>query len=119
MDIFDYAKNNKKSDLKSFCSQELNSEQPSQKTYSGAKDTKNIESKIDPNTLKTATEMYNKYKNLSKEDLQQEFLDESCRRLSSGELSVDKLKKTIDAISPMLNLSQKEMLSNLLGKLNE
>ena len=119
MDIFDFAKNNKKSDLKSFSSQKLNSEEPSQKSYSGAKAAKNIESKIDPNTLKTATEMYNKYKDLSKEDLQREFLDESRKRLSSGELSVDKLKNTIDAISPMLSSSQKEMLSNLLGKLNE
>ena len=122
MDILKFSKGAEKNDIKSYSSQTIETEveensQP--QDYFDNASQKDLESKIDSQTLSSANEMYQKYKNMPKEDLEKEFMQESKKRLKNGELSLDKLKNTIDAISPMLNTSQKEMLSRLLGEIND
>ena len=122
MDILKFSKGAEKNDIKSYSSQTIETEveensQP--QDYFDNASQKDLESKIDSQTLSSANEMYQKYKNMPKEDLEKEFMQESKKRLKNGELSLDKLKNTIDAISPMLNTSQKEILSRLLGEIND
>lgn len=130
-DIFDYI-NSEKDDLQSFAKVNLSDscckqdDMQSKRNNSNNNDasSKNIDESIAKQSLGSKTyeevsKLYSKYKDYSKQDLEQVFLSESKQRLKDGSLSIDKMQRTIDKISPMLNDSQREFLSNLLGKLNE
>ncbi len=69
--------------------------------------------------LHSAEEVYNKYKDYSQNDLENEFLLESKKRLQSGELSLEKLSQTAQFLSPYLNVEQKQFLDDLLKKLDD
>lgn len=91
-----------------------------------AEDIKNFEEKVtegaeklSEETLNSAEEVYNKYKDYSQDDLTNEFLSESKKRLRNGELSLEKLSQTAQFLSPYLNVEQKHFLDNLLKKLDE
>ncbi len=80
--------------------------------------TENVEN-LNEETLNSAEEVYNKYKDYSQEDLANEFLSESKKRLQNGELSLEKLSQTAQLLSPYLNVEQKQFLDDLLKKLDE
>lgn len=128
-DIYDYISSHNR-DLKSFASVNLsdssNKDNPQSDNKPKKKDdsSKTFDESYAQQTLGSGTydqakELYSKYKDYSQQDLEQVFLSESKQRLKNGSLSIDKMQKTIDKLSPMLNDSQREFLSNLLGKLNE
>ena len=128
-DIYDYISSHNR-DLKSFASVNLSDSSNKDNPQSGNKPKKEDDSSktfdesyaqqtLGSGTYDQAKELYSKYKDYSQQDLEQVFLSESKQRLKNGSLSIDKMQKTIDKLSPMLNDSQREFLSNLLGKLNE
>lgn len=75
--------------------------------------------KLGEETLNSAQEVFNKYKDYSQDDLAEEFVAESKKRLENGELSIEKLSQTAQLLSPYLNPQQKDFLNNLLKKLEE
>ena len=71
-----------------------------------AEDIRNFEEKVteeaeklSEETLNSAEEVYNKYKDYSQDDLTNEFLSESKKRLQNGELSLEKLSQTAQFLS--------------------
>jgi len=93
-----------------FCDENIENEINEAKSNNSSKD--NI--KTNNEDVKKA---YNQYKDLSQEELVNEFLSKSKEQLKNGNLSFEKLDKIANDISPMLNDNQKQFLSNLFGKL--
>ncbi len=75
--------------------------------------------KLSRETVETAEEVYNKYKDMSQEDLTKEFLSASKQKLQNGELTHEKLASMAGLLSPYLNNNQKAFLNDLLKKLDE
>lgn len=69
--------------------------------------------------IETAEEVYNKYKDMSQEDLTREFLSASKQKLQNGELTHEKLANMAGLLSPYLDNNQKNFLNELLKKLDE
>ena len=78
-----------------------------------------LKNNVNENVLSEAGELYEKYKNYSKEDLEKEFLLQSRKKLANGELDKQKLSSTFSTLSPFLNETQKKFLSGVLEKLDE
>ena len=75
--------------------------------------------KLQRETVETAEEVYNKYKDMSQEDLTKEFLSASKQKLQNGELTHEKLANMAGLLSPYLNNNQKAFLNDLLKNLDE
>lgn len=78
-----------------------------------------IANSADDHTKSRVSDLYNKYKNYSQDELMNEFLTTAKSKMQSGELTQNKLQNTIASLSPFLNESQKEYLNNLIGKIND
>ena len=74
---------------------------------------------IDNDTMKQASDIYEKYKDYSTQDLKEEFLSLSKKRLKDGSLTKEKLSSTLSSLTPFLSSSQKDFISNLLGELDD
>lgn len=70
------------------------------------------------NLTEEAKNLYEKYKDYSQTDLISEFLTTSKQKLNNGTLTQEKINNTANALLPFLNNDQKNMLSQILGKLN-
>lgn len=68
---------------------------------------------------KDIKDLYNKYKDFSKEELTNEFISNSKQKLKEGSLSRETIKNTASSLYPYLNEKQKNYLDNLLSKLDE
>ena len=75
--------------------------------------------KLQRETVETAEEVYNKYKDMSQEELTKEFLSASKQKLQNGELTHEKLANMAGLLSPYLNNNQKAFLNDLLKNLDE
>lgn len=64
------------------------------------------------------TNTYNKYKNLSQDELIKEFLSTSKQKLNEGSLTIEGLQKTVENLSPFLNSEQMAFLKGIINKLN-
>ena len=75
--------------------------------------------KLQRETVETAEEVYNKYKDMSQEELTKEFLSASKQKLQNVELTHEKLANMAGLLSPYLNNNQKAFLNDLLKNLDE
>ena len=88
------------------------------------KKTSEEELKSSQNTFKNssiqdeAKKIYDKYSTFSQQDLIKEFVDTSRQKLLDGSLSKEKINQTASLLSPYLNSQQKEMLKNLMDKID-
>lgn len=82
-------------------------------------DEEKLKQSIDQDTLGEASKMYDKYKDYSTEDLSGEFVNLSRQRLKDGTLTKEKLTSTLSSISPFLSPSQRDFISQLIGKIDE
>lgn len=80
---------------------------------------KEAEESIDDETKATAKDLYEKYKNYSKEDLADEFVSASKSKIKQGKLTTEKIKDTLQKLSPYISDNQKKFLEDLLSKINE
>ena len=78
--------------------------------------TENIE---DENRIEEVKNVYEKYKDYSQEELMQEFLKTTRKKLSEGSLSIENLQNTINNLRPFLNSNQLEFLKDLMKKVDE
>ena len=74
---------------------------------------------IDDSTQQEVKDLYEKYKNYSQDELLNEFLTSSKKKINQGSLSKEKLESTIDSLSPYINSEQKSFLDNLIKKLDD
>ena len=65
-----------------------------------------------------AKKMYDRYSTYSQQDLINEFVNTSKQKLLDGSLSKEKINQTASLLSPYLNSQQKEMLKNLMDKID-
>ena len=85
----------------------------------GKQETKSENIDLDQNIIGEAERLYEKYKDYSKEDLEQEFLSQSRQKIASGEMDKQKLSSTFSSLSPFLNDTQRKFLSGILEKIDE
>jgi len=78
-----------------------------------------IEKEIDEDTKTDAKNLYEKYKNYSKEELIDEFVSTSKEKIKQGNLSSEKIRDTLTKVAPYMNESQKKFFEDLLSKINE
>lgn len=78
-----------------------------------------LKKNIDTDTLGEASKLYDKYKNYSTDELSNEFISLSKKRLKDGSLTKDKLLSTFSSISSFLSPSQKEFFDKLMGELDD
>ena len=69
--------------------------------------------------ISEAGKLYDKYKGYSTDELKDEFLSLSKRRLSDGSLSKEKLTSTVSSLSPFLTGTQEDFLDKLIGELDD
>ena len=81
-------------------------------------DTSKLEN-IDQSTLNEASNLYDKYKNYSTEELTSEFVNLSKKRLKDGSLTKEKLNSTLSSLSSVLSPQQKQFFESLLGELDD
>lgn len=79
----------------------------------------NLTNNSNQTTEQQAKDIYNKYKNYSQSELLDEFLTTSKEKLKNGSLTYEKLQQTENILSPYLNNQQKEILKDLINKLND
>jgi len=65
-----------------------------------------------------AKKMYDKYSTYSQQDLISEFINTSKQKLLDGSLSKEKINQTASLLTPYLNTQQKEMLKELMDKID-
>ena len=65
-----------------------------------------------------AKKMYDKYSTFSKQDLIEEFISTSKQKMMEGSLSKEKINQTASLLTPYLNSQQKEMLKDLMEKID-
>lgn len=64
-------------------------------------------------------DIINKYKNMNQGDLMSNLLTEAMKLKKEGKLDANSLNSLRSTLSPFLNAEQKEMLNNLINKINE
>lgn len=74
---------------------------------------------LDENTKKQAEDYYEKYKNYSKDELMQEFLNQTKNNIARGSFSKEKFESTISSLMPFLNEEQKNFLNYLKGQIDD
>jgi len=84
-----------------------------------AKSEEEMENHIDEDTKTNAKDLYEKYKNYSKEELVDEFVSSSKKKIKQGSLSSDKIRDTLSKVAPYMNENQKKFFEDLLSKINE
>ena len=107
-------------DFKSSSKENAVSDENEQKNeQKGKQETKGENIDLDQNVIGEAERLYEKYKDYSKEDLEQEFLSQSRQKIASGEMDKQKLSSTFSRLSPFLNDTQRKFLSGILEKIDE
>ncbi len=66
-----------------------------------------------------ASELYNKYKNYSQNELINEFISTSKQKIKQGSLSKESLRKTLNTILPYINDEQKTFFDNLINSIDD
>jgi len=101
-------------DLKSFAHEKLS--QVSEKLKVAEKEAEKVldGSKKEQENIKSA---YEKYKNLSKNDLVKEFLTQIENKKKSGNFNRAEVDNIAKRITPMLNKEQKQMLKSILDSI--
>ena len=74
--------------------------------------------KNDNENVQQAKNIYDKYKDFTHDELVNEFISTSKQKITEGKLSKEKINQTANLLSPYLTNEQKEMLSNLIGKID-
>lgn len=69
--------------------------------------------------VEQAKNIYQKYKDMSQNDLIDEFVSTSKQKINEGSISKEKINQTANVLAPYLNDQQKELLSKLMDKLND
>lgn len=68
--------------------------------------------------VEQAKNIYDKYKDFTHDELVNEFISTSKQKINEGKLSKEKINQTANLLSPYLTNEQKEMLNNLIGKID-
>ncbi|MBQ9793055.1 MAG: hypothetical protein IJW32_04910 [Clostridia bacterium] len=69
--------------------------------------------------VEQAKDIYQKYKDMSQNDLINEFVSTSKQKINEGSISKEKITQTANVLTPYLNEQQRELLSKLMDKLND
>ncbi len=83
------------------------------------KEVEKLESRVSDDIKKDAKEMFEKYKDFSKEDLTDEFISTSRQKIKEGCLSAERIRETFEKVAPFLNQNQKSFFEDLLKKIDE
>jgi transposase len=78
-----------------------------------------LENEMDEDTKADAKNLYEKYKNYSKDDLIREFLSSSRQKIKDGTLSKEKIENTLAKVAPYMNENQKKFFEQLLSRIDE
>lgn len=71
-----------------------------------------------PKQVQNLEDLMEKYKGLSKQELMQEFLNESKKQKQSGELDKNKIENIKKTLTPFLDNNQQQNLQNLMDLIN-
>ena len=79
----------------------------------------NIKDNLDEqkNQKEELQNMYDKYKTYSNEDLMQELLNKTNEQKNKGEFDYEKLRSSIDSLSPFLTSEQQNTIKGIMEKL--
>lgn len=78
-----------------------------------------LKENLDDKTETQAKDLYEKYKNYSKDELIDEFVTSSKQKIKQGSLSNEKIRDTLSKVAPYINEKQKKFFEDLLNKIDE
>ena len=84
-----------------------------------AKTSNNFKNGVNESAFEMLNRIASKYEGASQQDLMQAIIAEATKSRQNGTLSDDEIQNFVNTISPMLNASQRAMLSGVINRIKQ